>query len=373
MKPYIRRILPVIISFLFFAGCMPKPPPLGPPVVHVVDVVQQDVPIYAQWTGTLDGNINAEIRAMVSGYLIRQNYEDGKFVKAGDVLFEIDPRPFQAILDQAKAQLTKTGLDVKRLTPLAAQNAISQQDLDNAIQANAAAKAQVDAAEINLGFTKITSPIDGIASIAVPGLGDLVSPNSGVMTTVSQLDPIKANFIVGEQDYLSRIKKYLDGEKLPPHGLPKMELELILANGMTYPQKGAVVAADRQLDPRTGSIRLTGTFPNPDFLLRPGQFARIRAAVDVQKGALLVPQRAVTQLQGSYQIAVVGSDNKVTIRDVDVGEQVGTMWIIKKGLSLGDKVIAEGVQKVKDGMVVTVQPFAPAGAAPASAETPKAE
>lgn len=373
MKPTRRLFVCSALSVLLFAGCMPRPKPLGPPVVHVTEVVQRDVPVYAQWVGTLDGNINAEIRAMVSGYLVRQAYEDGKFVKKGDLLFEIDPRPFQAALDQARAQLVKTEHDVKRLTPLVAQNAVSQEELDDAIQGNAAAKAQVDAAEINLGFTRITSPIDGIASIAIPGLGSLVSPSSGPLTTVSQMDPIKVNFIVGEQDYLSYIKRYLEGQDVPKHGVPDMELELILANGMAYPQKGKLVAVDRQLDPKTGSIRLTGAFPNPDYLLRPGQFARIRAKIAVRQGALLVPQRAVTELQGSYQVAVVDADNKVGIRNVRVGDRDGTLWIVEQGLAAGEQVVAEGVQKVKNGLQVTVEPFAPKTAAPAAGSTPQAE
>ena len=374
MKPYTRLFIAAALSIFLVAGCMPKPPPLGPPVVQVIDVVQKDVPVYAYWVGTLDGSVNAEIRAMVSGYLLRQDYEDGRFVKKGDLLFELDPRPFQATLDQASAQLGKTEQDVKRLTPLVAQNAVSQQELDDAIQANLGAKAQADAAQINLEFTKIASPIDGVAAIAVPGIGDLISPSSGALTTVSQMDPIKVIFIVGEQDYLAYIKKYLDGEKRDPSKAREMELDLILANGMTYSQKGTTTAADRQLDPRTGSLRLTGEFPNPDSLLRPGQFARIRAKVDVKQGALLIPQRAVMELQGMYQVAVVGADNKVTIRAVEVGEQDGSMWIIEKGLKLGDKVVAEGVQKVKDGLEVTVQPFkAVAETAPVADSTPKAE
>jgi membrane fusion protein (multidrug efflux system) len=375
MKPYIRLFLISVLPALVTAGCMPKPPPLGPPVVQVTDVVQKDVPVYAFWVGTLDGSVNAEIRAMVSGYLLKQDYQDGTFVKKGDLLFELDPRPFQATLDQATAQFGKTEQAVKRLTPLLAQNAVSQQDLDNAIQDNLAAKAQADAARINLEFTKIASPIDGIASIAVPGIGDLVSPSSGALATVSQMDPIKVNFIVGEQDYLYAIKKYLDGEKRELNKIREMELQLILANGMTYSRKGTLTAVDRQLDPRTGSIRLTGEFPNPDRLLRPGQFARVRAKVDLIEGALLVPQRAVMELQGMYQVAVVGADNKVSIRAVDVGEQDGSMWIVEKGLKAGDKVVVEGVQKVKDGLEVTVQPFAPvAETAPVAADsTPKAE
>ena len=373
MKSIIKLFLSLAAGALMFQGCMPKPPPLGPPVVHVVDVEQRDVPVYAYWVGTLDGYVNAEIRAMVSGYLLKQNYEDGRFVKKGDLLFEIDPRPFQATLDQATAQLGKAEQDVKRLTPLVAQNAVSQQELDDATQSRLGAKAQVDAAQINLEFTKILSPIDGIASIASVQIGDLVSPSYGTLTTVSQMDPIKVNFIVGEQDYLEFIKKYLEGEKKPAEGMRNVELDLILANGMTYPQKGKVIAADRQLDPRTGSIRLSGAFPNPDYMLRPGQFARIRARIDVKKGAILVPQRAVTELQGMYQVAVVGADNKVTLRNVDVGDQDGSLWIIEKGLNPGDKVVAEGVQKVKDGLLVTVQPFKPGAVAPAADSTPKAE
>lgn len=353
---------------------MPKPKPLGLPVVLVADVVQKDVPIYAYWVGTLDGSINAEIRAMVSGYLIKQDYKDGTFVKKGDLLFELDSRPFQATLDQALAQLGKTEQNVKRLTPLVAQKAMSQEELDDAVQDNLAAKAQVESAQINLGFTKIASPIDGIASIAAPGIGDLVSPSSGLLATVSQMDPIKVNFIVGEQDYLYYIKRFLEGEKPDASKAREMELELILGNGMTYPQKGKVTAVDRQLDTRTGSIRFAGEFPNTGRLLRPGQFARIRAKVTVKEGALLVPQRAVTQLQGMYQVAVVGADNKVTVRNVEVGEEDGSMWIVEKGLNPGDKVVVEGLQKVKDGLEVTVQPYkADAEIAPAADSIPKAE
>jgi membrane fusion protein, multidrug efflux system len=373
MNSYTRLLIAAVLSTLLVAGCMPKPAPLGPPVVQVTDVVQKDVPVYAYWVGTLDGSVNAEIRAMVSGYLIKQGYEDGRFVKKGDLLFELDSRPFQATLDQATAQLGKTEQNVKRLTPLVAQNAVSQQELDNAIQDNLAAKAQAEAAQINLGFTKITSPIDGIASIAVPGIGDLVSPSSGLLATVSQMDPIKVIFIVGEQDYLAYIKKYLEGEKRDSSKALSIELDLILANGMTYPQKGKVTAVDRQLDPRTGSIRFTGEFPNADRLLRPGQFARIRAKVNEKKGAYLVPQRAVMELQGMYQVAVVGADSKVTIRNVDVGEQDGSMWVVEKGLNPGDKVVAEGVQKVKDGLLVTVEPFKPDAGTPPADSTPKAE
>lgn len=374
MKPYARLFIAAALSIFLAAGCMPKPKPLGLPVVLVADVVQKDVPIYAYWVGTLDGSINAEIRAMVSGYLIKQDYKDGTFVKKGDLLFELDSRPFQATLDQALAQLGKTEQNVKRLTPLVAQKAMSQEELDDAVQDNLAAKAQVESAQINLGFTKIASPIDGIASIAAPGIGDLVSPSSGLLATVSQMDPIKVNFIVGEQDYLYYIKRFLEGEKPDASKAREMELELILGNGMTYPQKGKVTAVDRQLDTRTGSIRFAGEFPNTGRLLRPGQFARIRAKVTVKEGALLVPQRAVTQLQGMYQVAVVGADNKVTVRNVEVGEEDGSMWIVEKGLNPGDKVVVEGLQKVKDGLEVTVQPYkADAEIAPAADSIPKAE
>ncbi len=363
-------VLPLV---LLSSGCFKKPPPLGPPIVQVTDVVQKDVPVYDEWVGTLDGSVNAEIRPMVTGYLLSQDYKDGTFVKKGDVLFEIDPRPFQAAYDKAVAAEQKSAENVKRLTPLAAQNAVSQQELDNATQDNLADKASVDAARINLEFTKITSPIDGVAGIASAQIGDLVSQGSAVLTTVSQMDPIKVNFVVGEQDYLAFIHQGLEGKKKEMAKKPETQLSLILANGMTYLESGKVTAADRQIDPRTGTIRLAGEFPNPDRLLRPGQFARVRAVVDMQKGALLVPQRAVMELQGSYQVAIVGADSKVTIRSVEVGEREGSMWIIKTGLNPGDKVVAEGVQKVKDGLEVTVQPFNPDAAAAPAAETPKAE
>jgi RND family efflux transporter MFP subunit len=299
--------------------------------------------------------------------LLRQNYTEGSFVKKAQLLFEIDPRTFQAVLDQAKAQIanvegqlaqaeanqTKTQLDVNRYVPLAKEQAVTQQDLDNAIQANvaaqaqvravkaqiAAAKAQVEAAQVNLGFTKIVSLIDGIAGIAQAQIGDLVGPTN-VLTTVSTVDPIKVYFPVSEQEYLDYMRKNPDAAQRAAHER-QLGLELILADGKLYPHKGKFSLADRQVDVKTGTLRLEGTFPNPGNILRPGQFARVRAITEMKQGALVIPQRAVTELQGIYQVAVVGLDNKVSIRSVNVGERVGTGWIVEKGLKPGERVVAE--------------------------------
>jgi membrane fusion protein (multidrug efflux system) len=354
-----------------------------PPDVEVVEVLQKDVPIYSEWVGTLDGFINAQIKAQVTGYLLRRNYTEGSYVKKGQLLFEIDPRTFQAALDQARAQLAnaegqlaqaeanqvKAQLDVNRYVPLAKEQAVTQQDLDNAVQANRAAqaqvraakaqidaaKAQVDAAQLNLSFTKVASLIDGIAGIAQAQIGDLVGP-TGLLTTVSTVDPIKVYFPVSEQEYLNYIKENPDVEKRVAQE-KQLALQLVLADGSLYPQKGNFSLADRQVDVRTGTLRLEGRFPNPGNVLRPGQFARVRAITRSRRGALLVPQRAVTELQGSYQVAVVGNDNKVSIRPVKVGERVGTDWIIEEGLKPGEKVVAEGIQRVKAGMTVDPKPF----------------
>lgn len=339
--------------------------PPNPPAVEVVDVVQKDVPIYGEWVATLDGYVNAQIQPQVTGYLIKQDYKEGSFVRKGDVLFEIDPRPFQALLDQAKgqfaqaqAQLGKAQLDVERDTPLAKERAIAQSQLDNDIQANLAAKAavesakaQVEQSDLNLGFTHVTSLVDGIAGIAQVQIGNLVSPTT-VLTSVSQVNPIKAYFPISEQEYLrfaERINAHTQ-QQIPSDAPP---LELTLADGTVYPQRGWVLLADRQVDVTTGSIRIVSAFPNPKNILRPGQFGRVRAATSTRQGALLIPQRAVTELQGTYQVAVVGSDNKVSIRLVKVGERVDNMWIIEDGLKPGERVVAEGVQKVRSGAVVT--------------------
>jgi len=364
-------VLLAVSAVLCFAGCKPKaqitPPP---PAVEVVDVKGQDVPIYHDWIGTLEGLVNAQIRAQVSGYLLTQNYREGDPVKKGELLFQIDPRPFQAALDQAKGQLAqaeaqsgKTELDVKRFTPLAKLNAISQQELDDAVQANLAAnaavtvaKAAVQQAQLNLGFTRILSPIEGIPGIAKAQIGDLVGPLTGELTTVSTLDPIKVYYSVTEQAYINFTRLFSD-ETVRTERSRQLELQLIFADGTTYPREGRVYAVDRQINPSTGALRVEALFPNPGNALRPGQFARVRVKFDTRKGALLVPQRAVSELQGSYQIVVVGSDNKAHIRPVKVGERSGALWIIEEGLKPGERVVVEGIQKVKEGAAVTPKPF----------------
>jgi len=371
-----------------------------PPDVQVALVQQKDVPIQREWVGTLDGMVNAAIKAQVTGYLLTQTYREGGFVNRGQLLFEIDPRPFQAALDQAqgqfsqangqvaqaKAQLAqaqaqllqaeanqgRTQLDVERYTPLAKQQAITQQDLDNATQNNLSAEAQVEAAKaqietakaqiqaaeaaveaakagaeaarVNLGFTRITSPIAGIAGKAQVQVGNLVNAAAGPITTVSTLDPVRAEFTVSEQEYLgfTRIGSRLE----------QLQLELILADGTAYAQKGKFLFADRQVDPATGAIQLTGVFPNPGNTLRPGQYAKVRATTGVRAGAVLIPQAAVTQLQGSYEVAVVGQDDRVAIRPVKAGERTGTMWLIEDGLKAGERVVVEGQQTLRPGTLV---------------------
>jgi membrane fusion protein (multidrug efflux system) len=319
---------------------------------------------------TLDGYVNAQIQPQVSGYLIKQNYPEGSLVHKDDVLFEIDPRPFQAVLDQAKAQLAQTeaqlgnaSLNVKRDIPEAEANAIARSQLEGDQQAELAAKAAVAAsraaveqAELNLNFTKVRSLIGGIAGIAQVQVGNLVTPAT-VLTAVSQVDPIKTYFPISGEDYL-RIADKIHPEtvNLLSSAAP-IPLQLILANGSTYARSGGILFADRQVDQQTGTIRIAGAFANPGNILRPGQYAKVRAVTQVLKGALLIPQRAVSQLQGSAQVAVVGTDNKVTIRSVQTGERVDTMWVIISGLTAGDRVVAEGVQKVKEGSTVTPTPF----------------
>ena len=367
----------VVFTLLWSSGCGNKKVSAAaapPPNVQVAQVTQRDVPVYAEWIATLDGYVNAIIQPQVSGYLISQNYREGALVRKNDVLFKIDPRPFQAILDQAKAQLAqaeaqqgKTQLDVQRDTPLAKEKAIAQSQLDNDIQANLAAKATVQAdraaieqAEINLEFTNVRSLIDGVAGIATGQVGNLVGPQT-VLTTVSQLDPIKAYFVVSEQQYLAFIQRnptVAAREQIEK----QLVLELILGDGSTYPKKGRFFAADRQVDVQTGAIRLAGLFPNPDNVLRPGQYGRVRFVSYIRPAALLVPQKAVTELQGMYQVAVVGTDDKVSVRTVQVGEQTGSMWIIEQGLKAGERVVVEGVQKVRDGMPVKVTSSTASGA-----------
>jgi membrane fusion protein (multidrug efflux system) len=353
--------------------------------VEVIPVEQKDVPIFGEWIGTLDGFTNADVRAQVTGYLLRQGYQEGAFVKKGQLLFEIDSRPFQAALDQAEGQLAqakamlanaqavqgRTELDVNRYTPLAKEQAASQQDLDNAIQNNMAAKATVATAEaqirtaeaavetakINLDFTRLVAPIDGIAGQAQLQVGALVNPNSGAVTSVSTVDPIKVYFTVSEREYLDWNKRF-PTETTRLAADKSLRLELILADGSSYPHEGAFYFADRQVNQSTGAIRIAGLFPNPGNILRPGGYGKVRTAVRVQKDALLVPQRAVSELQGGYQVAAVDDENKVSIRAVHVGDRVGSQWIIADGLKRGERVVVEGVQKVRPGMQVNPKPFA---------------
>jgi RND family efflux transporter MFP subunit len=407
-RSYIWPVVVIPVALLA-ASCTRTTSAAGPPKrpeVEVVPVERRDVPIYHDWIGTLDGLVNAAIKAQVSGYLLSQNYTEGSFVRKGQLLFQIDPRPFDAALAQAqgqlaqakgqlaqaKAQLTQTQaqlaqsvanqqraqLDVDKYTPLAKQQAVTQQELDNAVQNNIAAKAQieagmagvetakaqieasnaaveaaqaaVDAAKVNTGFTHLASPIDGIAGVAQVQVGNLVNPSSGVITTVSTLDPIKANFTVGEQEYLSLTSG-------SGNDLAKLQLELILADGSTYSQKGKFSFADRQVNQNTGAIQLTGLFPNPGNRLRPGQYGKVRAAVGTSAGALLIPQRAVTELQGGYQVAVVDKANTVGVRTVKLGDRIGSMWIVTEGLNSGERVVTEGVQSARPVVLVSPRPF----------------
>jgi membrane fusion protein (multidrug efflux system) len=365
--------------------------------VGVTTVVQKDVPIYGDWVATLDGYVNANIQPQVTGYLIKQNYREGSYVHKDEVLFEIDPRPFQAALDrtqgqlaqaksqlaqaegqlgQAHAQLALAQINVKRDTPLAAAHAIPQSQLDNDVQGQAqaeavvktdeaaiqaakaaiqAAQAAVEQAQLNLGFTKVRSLIDGIAGIASVQIGNLVGPNA-VLTTVSSVNPIKAYISISEQEYLELAgRMHASGADLLRSG-NDIPLQLTLANGEVYPHHGRIAFADRQVDPQTGTIRVAGAFPNPGNVLRPGQFGRVRAMTGFHKGALLVPQRAVSELQGRDQVAVVGPGNKVSIRTVQTGERVGELWIIQSGLEPGDRVVTEGTSKVAEGATVNPRP-----------------
>jgi len=342
------------------------------PEVRVAPVVQQDVPVFSEWVATMDGYVNAQIRPQVSGYIIKQEYKEGSLVRKGQVLFEIDPRPFKAALDRAKgdlaqaqAQLGKSILDVERDTPLAEAKAIAKSQLDNEIQAKRGAeaaiesnKAAVEQAELNLEWTKVTSLVDGIAGIAQVQIGNLVGPNS-VLTSVSQVDPIKAYFPISEHEYVLAQKSSAASGKHAV-GFLGNSLELILTDGSRHPQKGKILLADRQVDSTTGTIRIVAAFPNPGNILRPGQYGRVRVETNIKNGALLVPQSAVAQSQGSYQVAVVGSDHKVSMRTVKPGETVGTLWVIDDGLKPGEQVVVEGLQRLKEGTTVNPKPAPPA-------------
>lgn len=331
------------------------PPP--PPGVVVTEAVQRDEPIVREWIGTTEGDVNAEIRPKVDGYLLRRTYTEGSFVRQGQLLFEIDPRQAQAALRQAEANLAqaeaslaKANRDVARYEPLAAQHAISQQELDNARSAKEAAsasagalRAAVEQARLNLSWTRVTSPISGIAGIAQAQVGNLVSPQT-VLAIVSKVDPIRVEFPMSEQEYL----RY---ENDP--AMRKAELELVLSDGTVHPHKGRIAVAGRDVNVKTGTIMVVGLFPNPGNLLRPGQFAKVRAVTEVRKGAVLIPQRAVNELQGVYQVAVIGANNVAEVRPVKLGERVGAMWIVENGLAAGERVVIEGFSRVKDGQPVT--------------------
>jgi membrane fusion protein (multidrug efflux system) len=357
--------------WLYGCGEKEKAAEPPPPEVMVAEVVQKDVPIYQEWVASMDGIVNATILAQVEGYLIKQNYKEGDYVKKGDLLFEIDPRPFRAALDEARAVLAKqravlqtAQANLNRILPLAEANAVSQRDKDNAVgmvQAAEAqvlsAKASVRKAELDLSFTKITSPIDGIAGSARAQIGDLVgTPQSLELTKVSTVNPIKVYVPISEREYLRAAEK---SELETKPDSEEMTFDLILADESTWPETGTFSFADRQVDPRTGTIRVAILFPNPDNILRPGQFAKVRALVSTEKNALLVPQRAVGELQGNYQVAVVDADNTVKIRNVKVGERYGELWVIREGLKPGERVVAEGTQKVGDGVKVTPKPYTP--------------
>jgi membrane fusion protein (multidrug efflux system) len=368
----------ILFVIVFRLAAKPAAKAPAPPAVEVAQVEQKDLPIYGEWIGTLAGQVNANVQAQVTGYLLRRDYQEGSFVRKGQLLFEIDPRPFQAARDQAEAQLAqakaqlanaqanqvRTQLDVDRYIPLAKAEAASQQDLDNAVQNNLAAratvetaKAQIQAAQaavetatINLDFTQVASPVNGIADVAKAQVGDLVSSNSGALTTVSTLDPIRDYFTVGEQDYLQLQQQFSSSDR------QGWKLQLILADGTTYAHEGAFYFAGRAVDQNTGAIQLAALFPNPGNLLRPGQYGKVRAVVRIQRGALLVPQPAVTELQGSYEVDVVGEDDKIAIRPVKVGDRIGTMWIIQDGLKPGERVVVEGQHTLRPGMIVQPKP-----------------
>jgi membrane fusion protein (multidrug efflux system) len=390
-------VVATILGVVAHSGA--KPPAQAPPApgVQVATVEQKDVPIFGEWIGTLAGQVTADVKAQVTGYLLRRDYTEGSYVTKGQLLFEIDARPFQASLDQAKGQLAqaeaqltqdqaqlataeanqlKSQLDVDKYAPLAKAEAVSQQDLDDAVQTNVANKAQVQSAQaaivaakaqiqasqaavetasINLGFTRIASPIDGIVGIAQAQVGDLVSVSSGALTTVSTLNPIRDYFTVSEQEYLELRKRFSGSDQ------QHWKLQLILADGATYPHEGNFYFADRSVDQNTGSIQLAGLFPNPGNVLRPGQYGRVRAVINVRQNALVIPQAAVTELQGSYQVDVVGQDNVVAVRPVQVGEKTGSMWVIQDGLKPGERVVVEGQQVLRPGVRVQPEPFKGSG------------
>ena len=364
-------------------SCSRKPAqaPVNAPEVLVTTVMPRDVPRVLERVATLDGFINANINAQVQGYIVSRDYQEGSVVKKGDLLFQIDPRPFEAALAQAKGTLAKdkanqvkADADEKRALDLFKKKVISDQERDTAIAAAQAGRANIEAdeaavqqAEINLGYTKITAPIDGVAGFANSQVGDLVGPTTGPLTTVSQIDPIKAVVTAGEGPFTDFVSRHPDATERNAY-IKSLDFDLILGNGEVYPHKGKFYALDRSLDPKTGSIRYEVTFPNPGNILRPGQFGKVRFVADIKKGAMVIPQEAVNELQGNYQVVVIDQNNKASIRPVKVGERIGALWEVTDGLKAGDKVIVQGWQKVREGSPVTVKEWTP----PAQPPTPAA-
>jgi RND family efflux transporter MFP subunit len=378
-------ILATVLTFAsIFLSCSRKPAqaPASAPEVLVTTVAPQDVPRVLERVATLDGFINANINAQVQGYIVSRDYQEGSVVKKGDLLFQIDPRPFEAALAQArgtlakdKANQVKADADEKRAMDLFNKKVISDQERDTATAAADSTRANVEAdeaavkqAEINLGYTKITAPIDGVTGFANNQVGDLVGPSTGPLTTMSQIDPIKAVVTAGEGPFTDFVSRHPDATERQVY-IKSLNFELILGNGEVYPKKGTFYALDRSLDTKTGSIRYYVTFPNPGNILRPGQFGKVRFVADIKKGAMVIPQEAVNELQGSYQVAVVGNDNKVSIRPVKMGERIGAMWEVTEGLKPGDRVVVQGGQKVREGAPVTVKEWTP----PADALVSKAD
>ena len=380
-----RRALYVVLPALALAGCgREASPPAPPPEVLVTEVRQEDVPIYDDFVGTLDGSVNASIQARVQGYLTSQNYREGSEVGTGDLLFQIDPRPFEAALAQAKAALAQAEaaerlaeMTAMRSADLSRQKAISEQERDNAVQQAAAARANVEAqraavaqAQLNVEYTAIRSPIDGIAGLARAQVGDLVGPSTGVLTSVSTVDPIKAYFTVSDQRYVAYTRRWAGNPEARAEHERQLEYELILADGLRFPHKGRLFAVDTDIDVRTGSQRIVAVFPNPGNTLRRGQFVRVRMRAEIRQGALLVPQRAVTELQGTHQVVVVGPENKAEIRPVKTGRRIEQMWIIEEGLKPGERIVVEGTQKARVGVTLNPQPWTPSAPAPAPAAAP---
>jgi membrane fusion protein (multidrug efflux system) len=372
------------VSLFFVGACSRKPAQVAPnaPEVLVTTVTPQDVPRVLERVATLDGFINANINAQVQGYIVSRDYQEGNVEKKGDLLFQIDPRPFEAALAQAKGTLAKdkanqvkSDADEKRALDLFKKKVISDQERDTAIAAAQAGRANIEAdeaavktAELNLGYTKIIAPIDGVAGFANNQVGDLVGPSTGPLTTVSQIDPIKAVVTAGEGPFTDFVSRHPDATERNAY-IKSLDFDLILGNGEVYPQKGKFYALDRSLDVKTGSIRYYVTFPNPGNILRPGQFGKVRFVADMKKGAMVIPQEAVNELQGSYQVAVVDENNKVSIRPVKMGERIGAMWEVTEGLKPGDRVVVQGLQKAHEGSTVAAKDWTP----PADALVSKAD